>query len=98
GEVRVENVEPDVCVIVSDAGSHTGLLAATLIERNASIGSDIVKCPVLVVMEEFEGRGIAGDVNVGPAVVIVVDGGNAEAVVPGGIPYAAGLGNIDEFA
>ena len=48
-------------------------------------------------MVEDGGRGVAGDVDVGPAVVVVVEGGDGEAVVSGGLLEAAGFAEVFEF-
>ena len=52
----------------------------------------------MVVAERMLGVRIAGDVDVGPAVVVEVERGDAEAVVPGGL-IEVGLGaDVGEFS
>ncbi len=52
----------------------------------------------MVVAIEDGWCGVAGDVDIGPAVVVVVERGDGEAVVTVGVLEAAGFADVFEFA
>ncbi len=52
----------------------------------------------MVVAIEDGGGGVAGDVDIGPAVVVVVERGDGEAVVAVGVLEAAGFADVFELS
>ncbi len=48
----------------------------------------------MIVAVEDGGGGVAGDVDIGPAVFVVVKGGDGEAVVAVGVLDAAGFADV----
>ena len=57
---------------VADGHAHARLLLTVLVQGDAAFERIIVECAVVAVVKEEAGSGIAGDVDVGPAVVIEV--------------------------
>src|SRR4051794_41276058 len=93
GEVGLEDVEVSIPVVVADGGTHAGLLAPVLVEGDACVGGAIGEGPVMVVAVENGGRGIAGHVDVKPAVLLGVHGGTGGAGVAGGFCGTAFCGH-----
>ena len=83
GEVRAENVEPAVPVIVRRGKPHAGQLAAVLIESHSPHDGLFREGAVTLVDEERRGRLIPNHVNVRPPVVVDVLGQDGERVVAG---------------
>src|SRR5581483_11168476 len=75
-EVCLENVQPSVAVVVGNCRAHSSLLAAVLIEGCAGGHSHVRESAVAIIVIENAGRAVAGDVNVRPAIVVVVESGN----------------------
>ena len=98
GEVGLEEVDAAVSVVVGGGGAHAGLLAAVFVEGDSGFGSDVGEGAVFVVAIEDGGGGVAGDVKIWPSVVVVVEGGDGEAVVGGGFFEAALCADVFEFA
>src|SRR5690349_8936859 len=72
GKIGLQDVQLSIAVIISDGHSHTALLEAMLVERNSCLGGDLGKSAILVVPEKQAGRGIARDVDIGPAISVEV--------------------------
>ena len=72
GEVRPDDVQPAVAVVVADADAHARERGAFCVEGAAGGNPDLAEGPVLVVAVEQARRGVAGHVDVGPAVVVEV--------------------------
>ena len=66
-EVRLDDVEPAIAVVVAGTDAHAGLRAAVGCERDAGLQSDLLERPIPVVVEEQRRAGIVRDVHVGPA-------------------------------
>ena len=74
GEMRLEDVEVAVEIVVADGDAHAGLLHPVLAQRDAALERFFAERAVVLVAKEPARRRIAGDVDVGPAVVVVVRG------------------------
>src|SRR5262249_18363471 len=94
GEIRLENVEAAVAIEISNGGAHASLRATVFVQRGAGNYRDILEGAVAIVVIKDAGRGIAGDKNVGPAVIVVVEGGDAEGVVAVGFFDVRFFGNV----
>ena len=79
-EMGFENVQVAVGVEVADADAHARLLLAVLAERDAALEALLGERAVAIVAEEQAGRGVAGDVDVGPAVAIEIGRGGGQRV------------------
>ena len=88
GEMRLEEVEVPVEVVVADPHPHPRLLRAVLAERDAPQDALLAERSVMVVDEQQAGRGIAGDVDVRPPVFVQIGGddGHAVALVASAMP------------
>src|ERR1019366_9964269 len=73
GKVGFEDVEAAVAVVVADGRAHASLLAAVFVERCASDYGHVGKCSVVVVVVENAGRAVAGYINIGPAIVVIIE-------------------------
>ena len=81
GEICLENVEVAVAVVVGDRRSHAGLLAPVFVEGRACGHRNIGESSIVIVVVENAGRAVAGDENVGPAVFVEIERGDAEGIV-----------------
>ena len=80
GEVRFEEIEVTVEVVVADADAHAGLLFAVVAEGHAAQDALFAESAVVIIHEEQAGGGIASDVNIGPAVFVEVGGDDGHAI------------------
>src|ERR1700730_14915135 len=74
GEVALEHVQVSVEIVVANSNPHAGLLQAVFAQSNATLQALFAKCTIMLIAKEPTGRGIAGYINVGPTIVIVVRG------------------------
>src|SRR5579863_527276 len=98
GKIRLENVGAAVVIVVSDSRTHAGLFASILIEGHAGLRGDVDEGSIFLVVIKNAGGAVAGHVDVGPAIVIVVESGNAEAIVAVRFFDAAGLAYVSELS
>src|SRR5216684_1594874 len=96
GEVGLDQVEISVQIIVGGGNSHAGLRLAVGTQGAASLDGDVLKFPVLLVLIESAGRGIVGNINVGPAVVVEVGGEHSQTVGAVGTENSRSFGNVAE--
>src|SRR5277367_2939969 len=82
GEICFENVQAPVAVVVRDGGAHAGLFPAIFVERDASHDGNVRKGSVAIIVVQNAGSAVASHINIGPSVVIEIDGGHAEGIVP----------------
>src|SRR5437773_1100245 len=78
GKIGAKNVEFGVTVEIRDGAAHAGLGAAIFVEGCAGDNGDIGKCAVMIIVVQDAWSAIASYVNIRPAVVVVVEGGNAQ--------------------
>src|SRR5580765_3845007 len=72
GKVSLEDVEIAIEVDIPNCYAHSGLFESILAERDAAFKSLLAKSAIVLIAKQPAGGGITGDVNVGPAVVIVI--------------------------
>ena len=84
GEVGLEDVDVAVEIVVADAQAHARLFHAVLAQRHAALERFLAERAVVLVAEEPARGRVAGDVDVGPAVVVVVGGHGGHRVRPRG--------------
>ena len=89
GEVRPDDIEPAIAVVVADARAHARQRHAVLVEGAARRSGDLPERAVVIVPIEEARRGVARDVDVGPPVVVEVGGHGAHAVGSRRAPVAA---------
>ena len=80
GEMGLENSERAVRFVISDAKPHAGLLGAILAEGDAALQAFFGERAVVAIAEVKAGGGIAGHVDVRPAVVIKIGCGHGESI------------------
>ena len=78
GEVADRDAERSVVAEVGRVDSHRAAAVAVGIERDAGGGADFREGPVALVVKHEVLHGIVGDDEVGPAVGVQIDGGDAE--------------------
>src|SRR5215471_1147935 len=98
GEIGLENIGMPIVVVIPDGGAHPRLLTSIFVVRDSGIGGDVDEGSVPQIVVEDAGGAVAGYINVRPAVVIIVDGGDAEAIVAVGFFDTARSADIREFA
>ena len=98
GEIGFEQIEFAVTVVVGNGRAHAGLLAPVVVESGAGDDGNVAERAVVIVVVKNAGRAVARDINVRPAVVVVIKSGNAERVVPVGLIDAGFGGDIFESA
>ena len=72
GEVGPRDVKPAVTIVIANCNAHPGECDAILIEGTAGRNRHFGEGAVLVVVIQQAGRGIAGDVDIRPAIVVEV--------------------------
>src|SRR5439155_1375109 len=72
GEIRFDQVEIAVEIVIGDRDAHAGLRLAVGAESATSFDGDVGEGAVLLVLIKGAGGGIVGDVNVRPAVVVKI--------------------------
>src|SRR3989441_4273970 len=98
GEIRLDDVEIAVEVVIGGGDAHAGLGLAVGREGAAGFDGDIGERAVPFVLIERAGLRVVGDVNVGPAVVVEIGGEDAEAESAVGLQDAGGFGDVGEGA
>src|SRR6266850_7286905 len=96
GEVGFENVQPPVAVVIRDGCSHARLLVPILVECYASHHRNIGESSIAIVVIKDAWGTIAGYVDIRPAIIVKVEGGNAKGIVSTGLVYMSLGGNICE--
>ena len=89
GVVRLHDVQPAIAVIIPNGNAHTALHAAVLIHRTADLPAHFLEASVAFVVIEAARNGIAGYVNVRPAVIVEIGSCNPESVGAGWNPLIA---------
>src|SRR6185369_7787832 len=79
-EMRLEQIDVAVEIVIADADSHPGLFLAVFAKGHAAHDAFLAKCPIVIVHEQQARRGIAGDVNVGPTILVEVGGDRGHAI------------------
>src|SRR5579884_689394 len=98
GKVRFYDIQAATQQEIADTDAHAGLLHSVFAERDAALHALLRKCSVVIVAEEEAGCGIAGDVDIGPTVIIEI-GRNDSQTVTGRRFADSGRGsNISECA
>ena len=98
GEIRFYDIEIAVAVVIADGNTHACLRFGFGGERGAVLDGDVLEGAVMLVEIKRGGGGIVGHIDVGPAVVIEIGGGDAEAVGANGVPHACFLADVGEGA
>src|SRR5215813_7927700 len=80
-KVSLEDVQLAVSVVIRNCCAHASLLASILVVGYATHYGCIGEGSISIVAVENVGRAVAGDINVGPAVIVVIQCGDAEAVM-----------------
>src|SRR6266849_6624216 len=94
GKICLEQIEPAIAIVVRDGGAHAGLLAPVIIKRRARNNGDVRESAVVIVMVENAGGAVARDINVRPAVVVIVERGNTEGIMTVGLIDARFCGDV----
>ena len=97
-EVRDVDVVAAVVVVIADRHAHVGLLAARLVEGGPRRVADVLERTVALVAIEVVRRGVVGDEQVEPAVVVEVEERHPEAVEAGGVGHAGPRADVGERA
>src|ERR1039457_1009977 len=80
GEVRLEDIQVAVQVIIADSHAHAGLLHAILVQGHAALQADIGESAIAFVAHQETGCGVTSHVDVRPAVVIEIRGHGSHGV------------------
>ena len=80
GEIRFDDVEIAVQIVVGGGDAHARLRLAVGTERASRFDGDIFEFSVLLVLVKRARRGIVGHVDIGPAIVVEICSQHAEAV------------------
>ena len=78
--MRLEDVGQPVQIVVAYGDAHASLLCAVFVQRDPAFQTDLAERAIVVVPKQQAGRGIAGDVNIGPAVVVEIRRHGSQAV------------------
>src|SRR5215218_5767265 len=98
GEVRDEDVELAVVIVVARSHAHTTLLATILVHGSAGAKPNLLERAVALVSVMEIRRRVVGDKDVDQAVVIEIAGENTETVISVRIRDARLFGNVRKSA
>src|ERR1700730_13110546 len=70
-----------IAVVVGDGRAHPCLVAAVFIEGRACGYGDVGECSIVIIVVENARGTVAGNVNIGPAIFVKIEGGNAEGIM-----------------
>ena len=79
-EVSLRQVDSPVAVVVSRGGTHAGLFTAVFAQGHPRFHAGIGERTVLIIAVENAGLRVHRHVEVGPTVVVVVEGSNRQRV------------------
>src|SRR5258708_28763741 len=94
--MRFEDVQVAIRIEVADTEPHSSLLPAVLIQRDTALQTALGERAIVIVAEQQAGRGVAGDVNIRPAVTVKIGGSRRERVIRRGCQNAGWLAHIRE--
>src|SRR5208337_1886020 len=95
--MRHDQIHATTAGRVGSVGSHAGLELPVRAHRDAGKISHLAKSSVAVVVKQIVGHVVVGDEDVLPAVVVVVERHNAQAVARFQ-PNSGGLADVGECA
>src|SRR5215470_2740952 len=81
GKVGLEDVQLSVPVVIRNRCAHASLLTSILVVGYATHDGCIGEGSISIISVENVGCAVAGDIDVGPAVIVVIQCGDAEAVM-----------------
>src|SRR3954464_9023066 len=97
GKIRLEDVEVAIAVIVGNGRSHSSLGPPILVEGCAGYNPYIGECPIAIVAIKNARSAITGHIDIGPSVIVVIQSGDTEAIMPGRILNASLLSHISKL-
>src|SRR3989442_10075704 len=80
GKICFDEIEIAVEIVIGGGDAHAGLWLAVGAESATGFDRDVGEGAVFLILIEGAGGGIVGDVNIRPAVVVKIGGGQAEDV------------------
>src|SRR6266568_1267394 len=95
-KIGLKKIRTSVAIIIGDGRTHTGLLAAILVEGNAHFGGYVRESSILLVVIENARGAVASHIKIGPAIVVIIESRDAEAVVAVRFLDLTGLTDIGE--
>src|SRR5204863_6724860 len=95
-EMRFEDIEMSVVVVIANSQTHAALLTPVLVQRYPGLETALRERAVVIVAEEQAGRGVAGHVDVGPAVAVEIGCGDRQGIVGFDAENAGSLADIRE--
>ena len=98
GEIGLGDIEEAVAVVVRDRDAHARLQTSVGIVGDAGRVAALFERSVVLVAIEQAGGLVAGDIDVGPAVVIEIGDDHAQAVAAAGRQNAGLFGDVGERA
>src|SRR5262249_3120840 len=77
---KIANGDAELVVVVHIGGidTHAGIGAPAFIQHQPRLRSKFAKCAMALIDKEQTGREIIGHQDIGPAVIVVIDNGDAE--------------------
>jgi hypothetical protein len=90
-EVGDEDVEPAIVVVIAKVHAHGAFGISFGAQGRAGLHADVGKRAIVIVMVKIIRAGVIRDVEIGPAVVVIVAPDDAETVVGVGVVHAGFL-------
>src|SRR5712671_7102068 len=78
GKICLEDIELAVSIVIGHRGAHAGLRAPVFIECGAGSDRYVGECSIAVVVIQNARSAVASDENVGPAIVVKIQGSHTE--------------------
>jgi len=97
-EIGLDEIEVAVKIVIGRGDAHAGLGLAISAQRAASFERNVGENAVPLILIERACRGIVGDIDVRPAIVVEIGSEHAEAVGPAGFEDAGFFADVGEGA
>ena len=98
GEIRFEDVERAVAIIIPYGHAHSSLLVAVLAVTTSGHHGDVRERPIVIVVKKDAGFGVHGDVDVGPAIIVKVARNRGNRVARPRLENPRPFGNVGKRA
>ena len=96
GEVCSRNIQPAIAIEICHSDTHSGEGDSIFIQSATGRYRDFPERPIVIVAIKQAGSAVAGNVNIGPSVVVEVGRRRSHAVRTSGLPIPADTKTIEE--
>jgi hypothetical protein len=85
GEIRFENIEPAIAIVITDTDAHAGLFVTIFAVGASGYYGDVGEGAIVIVVIQNAGLRVDCNINIGPAVVIEIVGNCGNTISRAGL-------------